>query len=171
MKKWISHSLKFLITFMLMVAVAYSQDVNIWYPFSDTDTFTIAWEEPTTYSNGDPLLPGSTITYELYITDYPEKEQTLALSDRLAFSPGDPIRYTVVVNESIFPESGSYTIGVRAFLQEPGDPQPEEKPSDFCWSDNVDCCDEEEGTFGVEIMLVVDVDRPDGIHIISPPSA
>lgn len=168
-KKFIKPILHIVLIVCLTLSLAYAQGIDVWHPYDEGNTFTLAWDEPAAYENGDPLPADGVLSYELYVKDHPDGLVETTISNRITFQQGDPIQHDVSVTRSIFPNSGQYIIGIRAFLQEVGDPLPDEKPSAYCWSDSSDCC-AESNTFGLEITVAVNLIGPDGIRILEQSS-
>jgi hypothetical protein len=54
------------IVLLLVAAIGFAQVDSIHY----RDTATLQWDPVTTDASGEPLLPGDTITYEVYVYDY-----------------------------------------------------------------------------------------------------
>lgn len=107
---------------VLVTACAFAQVVLY------QDTATLEWDAITTDSNGDPLLPGDTVSYDVYIYDNnapPADVQDIAL-----------LTYYGTTSDTsmliLFPDRREWVVGVRGTITDGGGNTGD--PSRVAWS-------------------------------------
>lgn len=132
----------FLFTFLLLMKV-HAQDVWV-----TANQVTVAWDPVTTLSNGDPIPPNDTVTYNVYIRNVATSTETMVGTGIVNTS------YTIT-----FSAEGKYLVGVSTVRIPEG--TTEEMESVVGWSD--DPAIATGGTFGVQMFLLPS--NPVNLHV------
>ena len=130
------------IIFLLTISVTYAQT---WH---STNQVTIGWDAVTTLSNGDPIPPGDSVTYRVYIADAdndPDK------TNKTLIDEVSDIQYTIQ-----FVQEARYFIGISAVRNATVSVE-----STISWSDDPTICLNNED-FGV--VFFHPLSNPTGLH-------
>jgi hypothetical protein len=82
------------------------------------DNATLAWDAVTTDADGDPLLPGDVVSYEVYVFDYYDAPADIQNVSDLTFI-GAPSVTEQVIDFTGFARTG-WAAGVRAVVTDEG---------------------------------------------------
>jgi hypothetical protein len=107
---------------LLIAAVAFSQVVVY------ENSALLAWDPITTDANGDALLPGDTVTYDVYFYDYDNPPTDVQDISQLTYYASTDLTSM----EVIFPSRKQWVVGVRGTIVDGGGTAG--SPSAVAWS-------------------------------------